>query len=154
MSNRKLLLLNLLFVSIIQSGNAKEKKLSSLENLWQNKKPKNYEYIIKVANPTYGPLTTGPFCVKVKNGQLFSVKFDSTAFVPDTTIVPEEWWAEYSIEYLLGLINSAKEMKVKKINFEMDSIYGYPKYMYIDYDSSKVDDEVLFKVYKFKVMNK
>jgi hypothetical protein len=137
----------------ITNGVANDKKYSASGNSWRNKKLKDYEYVVKFSNPIYGPEAAGPFCVKVKNMNIVSVRYDSTAFVPDTATVPKDWWQEYSIEQFLNKINSAKEKHVKQINFEMDSSYGYPKYIYIDYDSVKVDDEILIKIYNFKAGN-
>jgi len=121
------------------------RELARARNRWRREAPRDYSYDFEMYCFCGGDLTRTA-TVRVRNGAVYEVVYaDNGRPVP-----PENRSAYRTIDGLFELIGDAINRDADHIDIEYDSRYGYPRSASIDYRFRWADDEVSFRVRRFR----
>ena len=88
----------------------------------------------------------GPYLMKI---EIRSDTLSNVAFaLNDSTFSKSYWYLYKSVDSLFSVIEQIKKDSAKSIVVSYDSLYGYPKYVYIDPIKGLADEE-----YGWQTMN-
>lgn len=104
---------------------------------WSARAPSSYEIVLRRTGCECTPEMLAPVRVTVRAGDVQSV-IDVETGEPVTT----EPYHAMTVEQLFAVVSNALDQNAYSVTVEYDDDWGYPRDIYIDYDSEMVDDEL------------
>jgi hypothetical protein len=115
--------------------------LSLNQSKWNRQNIVNYEYTLSI-NCFCPQERVGPHLIKVVNNQIVSV--NNFPYDPGTT------GELMTIDDLFTFISTGIKRNPYKKTIEYNSTFGYPQYIFFDFEKSMVDEEIGYQITGFK----
>ena len=126
-----------------KGGRARD--LERARDRWRREAPRDYRYDFEL-HCFCGADLDRPVTVVVRNGAVYDA-----FYVDDGRPVPTAYLQYYrTIDGLFEVIGDAINRRADYIDVEYDSRYGYPRFADIDYERRTTDDEIYFRVRRFR----
>jgi hypothetical protein len=118
-------------------------QLARSEALWADKGVTHYGMTV-VSGPAFG-VTPRAVRLEVANGVIQSAVYHDD----ETPVEPAVRAAQQTVTQLFALIRDALDRRVPGIVVRYDDDFGFPELIQIDYDPTRLDDDIFVSVSEF-----
>jgi hypothetical protein len=119
------------------SATAPENELAAARQLWADRKPASYGFMLARHCGECLPEMVGPVLIKVENGTIVSREYVQTGAPVQSTFAD----AFPSIDGVFDIVEEAISRDAYRLEVSYHRTLGYPVNIAIDYDEHMVDDE-------------